>query len=66
MASDVQTFTMFMRFLDQPVPGQGSPSTQHGGQLFACRLRLCHTPALTGQSSVAGLSNIQANLYSDF
>ncbi len=67
MASDVQTFTMFMRFLDQPQPGQGSPSTQHGSQLFASiGCNLCHTPALTtGQSSVAGLSNMQANLYSD-
>jgi CxxC motif-containing protein (DUF1111 family) len=67
MASDVLTFTMFMRFLDQPQPGQGSPSTQHGGQLFnSLGCALCHTQTLqTGQSSVAGLSNVQANLYSD-
>ena len=47
MASDVQTFTIFMRFLDQPQPGPGSPSTQHGGQLFSqIGCALCHTPAM--------------------
>jgi len=67
MMSDVATFTMFMRFLDQPQPGQGSPSTQHGSQLFSqIGCALCHTQSLrTGQSSVAALSNVQANLYSD-
>ncbi len=67
MASDVLTFTMFMRFLDQPQPGQGSPSTQHGSQLFSSiGCALCHTQTFqTGSSSVAGLSNVHANLYSD-
>jgi CxxC motif-containing protein (DUF1111 family) len=67
MMSDIARFTMFMRFLDQPQPGQGSPSTQHGSQVFSqIGCALCHTQSLqTGQSSVAALSNIQANLYSD-
>ncbi len=67
MVSDVARFEMFMRFLDQPTPGQGSPSTQHGGQLFSqIGCALCHTPSFTtGSSSVAALSNIHANLYSD-
>jgi CxxC motif-containing protein (DUF1111 family) len=67
MMSDIARFTLFMRFLDQPQPGQGSPSTQHGGQLFSqIGCALCHTQSLrTGQSSIAALSGIQANLYSD-
>ena len=56
-----------MKFLDQPQPGQSSPSTQHGSQLFGqVGCALCHTPAMTtGSSSIAALSNIQANLFSD-
>jgi len=67
LPSDVVRFTMFMRFLDQPQPGQSSPSTQHGSQVFSqLGCALCHTPSMTtGQSSVAALSNIKANLYSD-
>ncbi len=67
LPSDVIRFTMFMQFLDQPQPGQSSPSTQHGSQLFSqIGCALCHTASFTtGQSSVAALSNIQANLYSD-
>ena len=67
MMSDVVRFTQFMRFLDQPTPGPSSPSTQRGSQLFSqVGCALCHTPSLqTGQSSVAALSNVQANLYSD-
>ena len=67
LPSDVVRFTMFMQFLDQPQPGPGSGSTQHGGQLFSqIGCALCHTPSFTtGPSSVAALSNVQANLYSD-
>jgi CxxC motif-containing protein (DUF1111 family) len=67
MISDVARFEMFMRFLDQPQPGEGSPSTQHGSQLFSqIGCVLCHTQSFTtGSSSVAALSNIHANLYSD-
>jgi len=67
LPSDVVRFSMFMKFLDQPTPGQGSPSTQHGSQVFAnIGCALCHTQSMrTATSSVAALSNIQANLYSD-
>jgi CxxC motif-containing protein (DUF1111 family) len=67
LPSDIIRFEVFMRFLDQPQPGPSSPSTQHGSTLFSqIGCALCHTPALTtGQSTVAALSNIQANLYSD-
>ncbi|HUK43304.1 MAG TPA: di-heme oxidoredictase family protein, partial [Candidatus Bathyarchaeia archaeon] len=67
LPSDVMRFTMFMRMLDQPQPGPGSPSTQHGKQLFTqIGCALCHTPSFTtGQSTMAALSNVQANLYSD-
>ena len=67
LPSDLVRFTMFMRFLDQPQPGPSSPSTQHGSQLFSqIGCAYCHTPSFTtGQSSVAALSNIHANLYSD-
>ncbi len=67
LPSDILRFTVFMRFLDQPAPGQGSPSTQHGSQLFSqIGCALCHAQSMqTGPSSVAALSNIQANLYSD-
>ena len=67
LPSDITRFTMFMRFLDQPQPGQGSGSTQHGSQLFSqIGCALCHTASFTtGPSSVAALNNIPANLYSD-
>ena len=67
LPSDVIRFTTFMRFLDQPQPGQSTQSTHHGSQLFSqIGCALCHSQSLTtGPSSVAALSNIQANLYSD-
>ncbi len=67
MPSDVLRFEVFMRFLDQPQPGPSSPSTQHGATLFSqIGCIYCHTASFTtGQSSVAALSNIQANVYSD-
>jgi len=67
LPSDVVRFAMFMKMLDQPTPGQSSPSTQHGSQVFSqIGCALCHTPAMnTGQSTMAALSNVQANLYSD-
>jgi CxxC motif-containing protein (DUF1111 family) len=67
LPSDLVRFAMFMRFLDQPQPGQSSPSTQHGSQIFSqIGCNLCHTQSFTtGQSSIAALSNIRANLYSD-
>jgi len=67
LPSDVVRFTMFMKFLDQPKPGPSNPSTQHGSQLFSqIGCDMCHTPSMTtSPSSVAALSNVQANLYSD-
>ena len=67
LPSDVIRFTTFMRMLDQPHPGPSSPSTQHGSQLFTqIGCIYCHTASFTtGQSTVAALSNVQANLYSD-
>jgi len=67
LPSDLVRFTAFMRFLDQPAPGPGSPSTIHGSQLFIqIGCALCHTPSLTtGNSSVAALSQVPAKLYSD-
>jgi CxxC motif-containing protein (DUF1111 family) len=67
LPSNVVLATMFMRMLDQPTPGQSSPSTRHGQQVFVqIGCALCHTPSMqTGQSTISALSNIQANLYSD-
>jgi len=67
LPSDVVRFTMFMKMLDQPTPGQSSPSTRHGKQVFIqIGCALCHTPSMqTGQSTISALSNIQANLFSD-
>jgi|HubBroStandDraft_5_1064220.scaffolds.fasta_scaffold01627_3 CxxC motif-containing protein (DUF1111 family) len=67
LPSDVLRFAMFMKMLDQPQPGPGSPSTQHGAQVFSnIGCALCHTQSMqTGQSTIAALSHVQANLFSD-
>jgi CxxC motif-containing protein (DUF1111 family) len=67
LPSDLVRFATFMRLLDQPRPAPATPSTTHGGQVFAqIGCALCHTPSFTtSESSVAALSNIQANLFSD-
>ncbi len=67
LPSDVVRFTSFMRLLDQPQPAPATSSTVHGQQVFAkIGCALCHTPSFkTGASSVAALSNVQANLFSD-
>jgi CxxC motif-containing protein (DUF1111 family) len=56
-----------MRFLDQPHPALATASTAHGQQVFTqLGCALCHTPSfMTGQSSMAGLSNVKVNLFSD-
>jgi CxxC motif-containing protein (DUF1111 family) len=66
-ASDVLKFAMFMRLLDQPQPAPPNASTQNGAQIFRqIGCALCHTPTLTtGPSSVAALSNVSVNLFSD-
>jgi CxxC motif-containing protein (DUF1111 family) len=76
--SDVEDFSIFMRFLDQPTPactmsGMGSnpcPTSIHAGlaQFTAAGCALCHTPSMTTDKSdfaPAALSNVQANLFSD-
>ncbi|HTS37840.1 MAG TPA: di-heme oxidoredictase family protein [Candidatus Solibacter sp.] len=65
--SDIVRFATFMRFLDQPQPGPSSASTQNGAKVFQqVGCALCHTPTFkTGQSSIAALSNVNANLFSD-
>jgi CxxC motif-containing protein (DUF1111 family) len=65
--SDIVRFAAFMRFLDQPRPAPPSTSTAHGSQVFTqAGCSLCHTASFTtGQSSIAALSNIRVNLFSD-
>ncbi|HKS55966.1 MAG TPA: di-heme oxidoredictase family protein [Steroidobacteraceae bacterium] len=69
--SAVEKFAFFMRFLAPPTastsaPG-GSASIGRGRSLFsAIGCALCHTPTMrTGASTVAALSNKDANLFSD-
>ena len=70
--SDDDQFSTFMRFLDQPKPSTTTPggatSIANGSAYFSSvGCALCHTPTLvTGKSAFgAGLTNIQANLFSD-
>ena len=70
--SDVASFADFMRFLDQPTPactgGGCSPEIQRGRALFTgIGCANCHTPSLTTAPSemAAGLSQVQAHLFSD-
>jgi CxxC motif-containing protein (DUF1111 family) len=66
-ASDIVKFTAFMRFLDQPQPAAPSASTARGSQVFTqVGCSLCHTASFTtGQSSIAALSNVRVNVFSD-
>jgi CxxC motif-containing protein (DUF1111 family) len=69
--SDVDSFAEFMRFLDRPIPactGSGcSAPIQTGAAIFkAIGCANCHTPSLmTATSAIPGLSQVQANLFSD-
>jgi len=69
--SAIEKFAFFMRFLAPPTPSTNSPggsnSINRGRQAFtAVGCGLCHTPTLrTGTSTVAALSNKDANLFSD-
>jgi CxxC motif-containing protein (DUF1111 family) len=72
VSSDVASFANFMRFLDQPTPActgtSCSPQIQAGSALFtAIGCANCHTRSLTTAPSgmAAGLSQVQANLFSD-
>jgi CxxC motif-containing protein (DUF1111 family) len=71
--SDIEDFSIVMRFLDQPTPactGTGcSSSIQDGAKQFAAAgCALCHTPSMTTDASdfaPAALSGVRANLFSD-
>ncbi len=69
--SAVEKFACCMRFLAPPTPSTNSPgassSISRGRSLFsAVGCALCHTPTMrTGPSTVAALSNKDANLFSD-
>ena len=69
--SAVEKFSLFMRFLAPPIPSLtmpgGATSIANGRGLFrSTGCTLCHTPMLmTGNSSVAALSNQPVNLFSD-
>ena len=75
--SDIEDFSIFMRFLDQPTPacvisGQAancSTSIRNGLTQFTnVGCALCHTPAMMTDASdfaPAALGNVQANLFSD-
>jgi CxxC motif-containing protein (DUF1111 family) len=69
--SAIEKFSFFMRFLAPPTPSTNSPggsaSIARGRAAFtAVGCGLCHTPTLrTGISTVAALSNKDANLFSD-
>jgi CxxC motif-containing protein (DUF1111 family) len=71
--SDIEDFSIVMRFLDQPTPactGTGcSASIQDGVTQFAkVGCAMCHTPSMTTDASdfaPAALSGVQANLFSD-
>ena len=72
VASDVNSFANFMRFLDQPIPActgtACSPQIQSGRAIFvAIGCAICHTPSLTTDTSgmASGLSKVPANLFSD-
>jgi CxxC motif-containing protein (DUF1111 family) len=62
--SDIDLFTLFMRYLAPPPP---PPPPSQGSALFASvGCALCHTPQLiSGKSESAALSQQTVNLYSD-
>jgi CxxC motif-containing protein (DUF1111 family) len=65
--SDVDQFTLFMRFLAPPPPQPLNQTTSRGQQVFdAIGCTMCHTPQLrTGKNVSAALSQKPVNLYSD-
>lgn len=62
--SDIDLFTLFMRYLAPPPP---PPPPSNGSALFASvGCSMCHTPQMTtGTSESAALSQQPVNLYSD-
>lgn len=67
LPSDIERLQYFVRFLGPPRPAAITPDTVNGSiQFYETGCALCHTPSLaTGNSSVAALSQVQVNLYSD-
>jgi len=65
--SDLERFSLFMRFLAPPTPVPPTQSTSNGlVQFNKIGCNLCHTNSFTTpKASIAALSNVQANLYSD-
>jgi CxxC motif-containing protein (DUF1111 family) len=69
--SDIEQFSIFMRFLAAPTPSPDTPgganSIANGKSLFSSTgCALCHTPSFTtGNSTVAALRNKPVNLFSD-
>src|SRR5512134_591857 len=68
----IQNFANFQRLLAPPMPSAdrpgGAESIRRGrGQFVSVGCDLCHTPALrtSGNSTVAALRNVDANLFSD-
>jgi CxxC motif-containing protein (DUF1111 family) len=64
---DLERFSLFMRFLAPPTPVAPTESTSNGlAQFNAVGCNMCHTVSFTTPtSSLAALSNVTANLYSD-
>ena len=64
---DLERFSLFMRFLAPPVPVPPTQSTTNGLQQFInVGCNMCHNQSFTTpKSSIAALSQVQANLYSD-
>lgn len=64
---DLERFSLFMRFLAPPVPVKPTSSTSNGLVQFQnVGCNMCHTVSFTTpSSSIAALSKVQANLYSD-
>jgi CxxC motif-containing protein (DUF1111 family) len=64
---DLERFSLFMRFLAPPTPVPPTQSTTDGlAQFNAIGCNMCHTNSFTTpKASIAALSQVQANLYSD-
>lgn len=64
---DLERFSLFMRFLAPPTPVPPNASTSNGLLQFnAVGCNLCHNNSFTTPpASIAALSNVTANLYSD-
>jgi CxxC motif-containing protein (DUF1111 family) len=64
---DLERFSLFMRFLAPPTPVPPTQSTTDGlAQFNAVGCSMCHNPSFkTPSSSIAALSKVTANLYSD-